>query len=133
MFKLREAYRQLSRGKKLIILLMILTAMKTILVVAAQEVSVYEYVCICIIAFGYLMIAYRGERLIDAYRKTTQTQRTTIIMKDIYIDTLENLNGLTDAADKISGLPKVVSATGQIYVDFDEVIRILEGGDIVER
>ena len=40
---------------------------------------------------------------------------------------------LTDAANKVSGLPKVASATGQIYVDYDEVMRILEGGDIIER
>ena len=72
------------------------------------------------------MIAYNGERLKDAYRRT-------IIMKNRYIETLEKLNGLTDAADKISGLPKVASATGQIYVDYDEVVKILEGGDIVER
>ena len=133
MMKLRKMYRQLSKGKKLIILLMILTAMEVILVITTQDVSVYKYVCMCIIAFGYLMIAYSGERLKDAYRKTTQIQRDTIIMKDAYIDTLENLNGLTDAADKISGLAKVASATGQIYVDYDEVIRILEGGNIIER
>ena len=133
MFKLREAYRQLSKGKKLIILLMILTAMETILVITTQDVSVSKYVCMCIIAFGYLLIAYSGERLKDAYRRTTQIQRDTIIMKDAYIDTLENLNGLTDAADRISGLAKVASATGQIYVDYDEVMRILEGGDVIER
>ena len=133
MMKLRKMYRQLSRGKKLIILLMILTAMETILVVTTQDVSVSKYVCMCIIAFGYLMIGYSGERLKDAYRRTTQIQRTTIIMKDTYIDMLENLNGLTEAADKISGLAKVASATGQIYVDYDEVMRILDGGDIIER
>lgn len=133
MMKLREAYRQLSRGKKLIILLMILTAMETILVITTQDVSVSKYVCMCIIAFGYLMIAYSGERLHDAYRKTTQIQRATIIMKDTYIDMLEHLNGLTEAQEKVEALPKVASATGQIYVDYDEVIRILEGGDFVER
>lgn len=133
MMKLRSKYRQLSRRKKLIILLMILTVMEVILVITTQDVSVSKYVCMCIIAFAYLMIAYSGERLKDAYRRTTQIQRTTIIMKDTYIDMLENLNGLTDAADKISGLAKVASATGQIYVDYDEVMRILEGGDIIER
>ena len=92
MMKLRKMYRQLSRGKKLIVLLMVLTAMETILVVTTQDVSVSKYVCMCIIAFGYLMIAYSGERLKDAYRRTTQIQRTTIIMKDTYIDMLENLN-----------------------------------------
>ena len=133
MMKLREMYQQLSRGKKFIVLLMVLTAMETILGVTKQDVSVSEYVCMCIIAFGYLMIAYSGERLKDAYRKTTQIQRDTIIMKDAYIDTLENLNGLTEAQEKVEALPKIASATGQIYVDYDEVIRILEGGDIVER
>jgi len=133
MMKLREAYRQLSRGKKLIVLLMVLTAMDVVVVVSTQAVNVFHYICMCIIAFCFLMIAHSGERLKDAYRKITQTQRTTIIMKDAYIDTLEKLNGLTDAANKISGLAKIASATGQIYVDYDEVMRILEGGDIIER
>ena len=133
MMKLRKMYRQLSKGKKVILLLMVLTAMNATLVIIAQDVSIFSYICMCICAFCFLMIAYSGERLKDAYRRTTQIQRDTIIMKDIYIDTLENLNGLTDAADKISGLAKVASATGQIYVDYDEVMRILEGGDIIER
>ena len=133
MMKLRKMYRQLSRGKKLIILLMVLTAMNATLVIIAQDVSIFGYICMCICAFCFLMIAYSGERLKDAYRRTTQIQRTSIIMKDTYIDMLENLNGLTEAQEKIEALPKVVSATGQIYVDYDEAIRILEGGDFVER
>lgn len=133
MMKLRKMYRQLSKGKKVIILLMILTVMEVILVITTQDVGVSKYVYMCIIAFGYLMIAYSGERLKDAYRRTTQIQRTTIIMKDTYIDMLEHLNGLTEAQEKIEALPKVALATGQIYVDYDEVIRILEGGDFVER
>lgn len=132
MFRLREAYRQLSSGKRLIILIMVLTVMDSIVVIT-QYVSVFSYTCMCICAFCFLMIAYNGERLKDIYRKTTEIQRDTIIMKDIYIDTLEALNSLTDVADQISGLPKVASATGQIYVDYDEVMRILEGGNIIER
>lgn len=37
------------------------------------------------------------------------------------------------AADKVRAMPKVMSATGQIYVDFEEVMKILEGSDFVER
>lgn len=40
---------------------------------------------------------------------------------------------LKELIEQIRFMPKVMSATGQIYVDFDEVMRILEGGDIIER
>lgn len=35
--------------------------------------------------------------------------------------------------EKIACLPKVVSATGQIYVDYDDVLEILRGDELVER
>ena len=40
---------------------------------------------------------------------------------------------LETIAAEIRAMPKVISATGQIYVDFDEVMKILEGGDNIER
>ena len=40
---------------------------------------------------------------------------------------------LEEIIEQIRLMPKVMSATGQIYVDFDEVMKILEGGDIIER
>ena len=35
--------------------------------------------------------------------------------------------------EKIACLPKVVSATGQIHVDYEDVMQILKGDEIVER
>lgn len=34
---------------------------------------------------------------------------------------------------KIETLPKVISATGQLYVDYEDVMQILRGDEIVER
>lgn len=41
--------------------------------------------------------------------------------------------GWEDLETRVCNLPKVTSATGQIYVDLEDVTRILRGEDIVER
>ena len=112
-----------------------------------KEITGMEYLLLWIDAMAFLVVTYRTQSLLKRtrrYARAIDNIAEALHEKNIAIEclnrtlknrlhTITSENGMLGAADKINCMPKIVSATGQTYVDFDEVMRILEGSDFVER
>lgn len=125
-------------NKKLKVFLTLLLIANLILNLLAPEISKISFVGIWVTAMAFWGIVCIQENTIHTMEKIIKVDR----------DIVRNLMGISNALqkridhleercnlgiNKINALLKIPSATGQIYVNFDEVSKILDGNDIVER
>lgn len=112
-----------------------------------KEITGMEYLLLWIDAMAFLFMEYKAQSLLKRtrrYARAIANLAEELLQKNIAVEclnrslknrlhTITSENGMLGAAGEINCMPKIVSATGQTYVDFDEVMRILEGSDFVER
>lgn len=125
-------------SKKLRIFLALLLIVDLILNLLAPEISKISFIGIWVTAMAFLLAVCLQEGTIHTMEEIIKVDRdivqnlmevSNVLQKKI--DDLEERCNMS--INRINNLLKAPSATGQIYVDFDEVMRILEGGDVVER
>lgn len=116
----------MSNQKKRIIILAVLLVMLLVVAVLDQDISMLEYICLFANAGAYLGLAFSLQTQVDELWHEIGRQRREMWTNLIKI-------GMGRHITEIEALPKVPSATGQLYVDYDDVMRIIRGDEIVER
>lgn len=116
----------MSNQKKRIIMLAVLLVALLVTAVIDKEISILEYICIFANAGAYLGLVFASQTLIE-------DQQRRILGQSGMIFRLMTRGGRYNLMNEVEALPKVASATGQIYVDYEDVMQILKGDEIVER
>lgn len=116
----------MSNQKKRIIVLVVLLIVLFATAVSDKNISMFEYICLFINALLYLALDLTLESRVKNQSKRIERQSKMIFH-------FMTSGGYTKLISKIDAMPKVISATGQVYVDFEEVMRIIRGDKIVER
>ena len=116
----------MSNQKKRIIMLAVLLVALLVTAVIDKEISIFEYICLFANAGAYLGLAFALQTQVDKLWREVSRQRREMWTNLIKI-------GMGRHITEIEALPKVTSATGQIYVDYEDVMQILRGDEIVER
>ena len=135
----------MGKPKKLIVLMLILLIAQFTMAMLDKDISMVEYICLFAMAAADLGAVFLLEIRIEEQIRLLENQSDTIetmIEKDNALErivawngelTKELLNDRSRIDSEIYNLPKVASATGQIYVDYDDVASILKGDKFVER
>ena len=116
----------MSSQKKRIIVLEGLLILLLALAVSDKDISMLEYMYVFIIAEVYLVLSFSFQTRIESLKRQIEGLRE-------YVWGILIRSGLKGKIQEIDALPKVPAATGQIYVDYEDVMRILRGDEIVER
>lgn len=113
-------------SNKKLVLLAVLLILQPMIAVLDKNVSALEYVC---------LFAQAGAYLIMTFRLKADNEQLYRMLAGRRLEHWSNLIkiGMGEHIREIEALPKIPSATGQIYVDYEEVMRILRGDEIVER
>lgn len=138
MDKLREcmeSFRLLTLLEKLQLLIAVLWFCVGLLILCSPKIHKVTYAILWILfLFTYTDKMFGNHRHRIQYRIALSRWSDSAVRSYRYARENEGLTAtLNSIKIEICRLPKVASATGQIYVDYDEVMRILEGGDIIER
>ena len=134
-------------GKNRVLLLAALLFLMGVFSLWDKEISVLEYAFLCINAVLYLLLVYLSESLNDSYEGLVAALEDLVHALKLKNEVLEELadyleqklirimdtKGISDVLEKVDAMPKVMAATGEVYVDYEEVMTVLRGDEIVER
>ena len=116
----------MSNQKKRIIALAGLLVALFVTAVLNKNISIFEYICLFANAALYLTLAFSSQSLIEE-------QSRRILRQSGVIFHFMTSGGFHDIMKKVEALPKVISATGQIYVDYEDVMKIIRGEELIEK
>lgn len=116
----------MSNQKKRLFTLGVLLIVLFTLGISDKDIRTLEYSYMFIAAALFLLLAF-------SFQTRIESQNRRILRQPGMIFHFMTGSGRYNIIKEVDAIPKVMSATGQIYVDYDEVMRILEGGDIIER
>ncbi len=118
--------RKMSNQKKRLVVLTVLLITLLVIAVLDQDISILEYICLFANAGVCLGLAFALQTQVDELWREVARRSVGMWRNLIKI-------GMGEHIKEIEALPKVPSATGQIYVDYEEVMRIIRGDELIER
>lgn len=116
----------MSNQKKRILALGVLLIALFTLGISDKDIRTLEYSYMFITAALFLLLAF-------LFQTRIESQNRRILRQSGMIFHFMTGSGRYDIIKKVDAMPKVMSATGQIYVDYDDVLEILRGDELVER
>lgn len=116
----------MSNQKKRILALGVLLIVLFALAISDRDISMLEYSYMFINAVLFMLLLF-------SFQTRIESQNRRILRQSGMIFHFMTGSGRYDIIKKVEAMPKVMSATGQIYVDYDDVLEILRGDELVER